>query len=122
MNKIPYTYCLIKYMHDPKVGEMLNIGVLLSSPAASFIGIRMNRHYERLSKTFAGFDGERYRGITDGIESAVQRLQPRTDVSELFQVSDKIATVEDVINIISPDRGLSIQFGPILAGLTRVRN
>lgn len=117
MRKTPYTYCLIKYMHDPKVGEMLNIGVLLCSPETSFVGIRLNRHYERLSKTFAGFDGEHYRGVTDGIENATNKLRPRSDVSELFQISEKIETVEDIVKLISPDRGLSIQFGPMLAGL-----
>lgn len=117
MKRIPYTYCLIKYMHDPRVGEILNIGVLLCSPEGSFLGIRLNRHYERLSKTFAGFDGEHYRGITDGIERAANKLRPRGDVSELFQVREKIETVEDVIKIISSDRGLSIQFGPMLAGV-----
>ena len=117
MRKIAYTYCLIRYMHDPKVGEMLNVGVILCSPETGYFGIRLNRHYERLSRTFAGFDGEHYRGITDGIENSVQRLRPRKDVAELFQVKEKIKSVEDVIRMISPDRGLSIQFGPMLAGL-----
>lgn len=100
------------------IGEMLNIGAILCSPEGSYVGIRLNRHYERLSKTFAGFDGEHYRGITDAIEHAVTKLQPRSDVSELFQLNEKIATVEDVVRLISPDRGLSIQFGPMLAGVT----
>ncbi|MEO6050304.1 MAG: DUF3037 domain-containing protein [Pyrinomonadaceae bacterium] len=117
MSKKPYTYCLIKYMHDPQVGEMLNIGVLLCSPAGEFVGVRLNRHYERLSKTFAGFDGEHYRGIAEAIEKAVQKLQPRRDVSELFVLNERAKTVEDVIRFISPDRGMSIQFGPMLAGL-----
>lgn len=117
MRKIAYTYCLVRYMHDPKVGEMLNVGVLLCSPEPGYVGIRLNRHYERLSRTFAGFDGEHYRGITDGIENSVQKLRPRNDVPKLFQVKERIETVEDVIRMIAPDRGLSIQFGPVLAGL-----
>lgn len=120
MKKIPYTYCLVKYLHDPKVGEMLNVGVLLVAPAASYVGIRLNRHYERLSKTFAKFDGERYRGIVERIESTVLRFRPRGDLVELFPLNDKIETVEDVISLISPDRGLSIQFGPMLAGLAEI--
>ena len=42
MRKIPYTYCLVKYVHNPAAGEMLNIGVLLCAPSISFIDARFN--------------------------------------------------------------------------------
>jgi len=118
MRKIPYTYCLIKYMHDPAVGEMLNIGALLSAPTVSFIGVAFNEHYERLSRTFVNFDGEHYREIVGEIERRVQKLVPRRDESSLFPISEAPETVEQGIRLIAPDRGLSIQFGPMLAGLT----
>ena len=31
MSRFEYTYCLVRYVHNPAAGEMLNIGVLLFS-------------------------------------------------------------------------------------------
>jgi len=118
MRTIPYTYCLVKYLHDPSVGEMLNIGVLLCAPAVPFVRAKFNLHYERLSSAFVHFDGEHYRQIIGGIERRVQKLEPRRDESKLFPLSEDPQTVEDVISFVAPDRALSIQFGPMLAGVT----
>src|SRR5258708_27891035 len=118
MRKIPYTYCLVKYVHNPAAGEMLNVGVLMCAPSVSFVGAKFNPYYERLSKTFVDFDGEHYREIVGNIEYAVQNLQDRHGSPTLFLMEKELETVEDVIKCIMPDRGLSIQFGGMLAGIT----
>jgi hypothetical protein len=118
MNKITYTYCLVKYVHNPAVGEMLNIGVLVCAPAVSFIEAKFNYHYERLSHTFVDFDGEHYREIIRDIESSLSKIKDFNSSSTLFIINERVETVEQLTTQIMPDRGLSIQFGPMLAGLT----
>jgi len=118
MRKIAYTYSLIKYLHDPAVGEMLNIGVLLCAPACGFVQAKFNRHYERLSSTFANFDGEQYRNIIAQLEREIRKFDFKDKSETLFVISERAESVDDVIKRICPDRGLSIQFGPMLAGLT----
>lgn len=78
MRKIPYTYCLVKYVHNPAVGEMLNVGVLMCAPSVSFVAAKFNHYYERLSSTFAGFDGEHYREIVSNIEYAFSAFRVDT--------------------------------------------
>lgn len=117
MRKIPYTYCLVKYLHDPAAGEMLNVGVLLCAPNLAFVESRFNLFYERLSNTFAGFDGDHYREIITSIQFSVDKLRNWHSTPTLFVMDSEMQTVDDVIKRIMPDRGLSIQFGPMLAGL-----
>lgn len=117
MRKIPYTYCIVKYLHDPSAGEMLNVGVLLCAPTYSFIDVKFNLYYERLSNAFAGFDGDHYREMVTRIQYSVQSLRTWNSSPTLFVMEKELETVEDVIKRIMPDRGLSIQFGPMLAGL-----
>ncbi len=117
MRKIPYTYSIVKYLHDPAAGEMLNVGVLLCAPSLSFVEADFNLHYERLSKTFAGFDGDHYREIITDIQFSISRLRSWNSSPTLFLMDSEYQTVDDVIKKIMPDRGLSIQFGPTLAGL-----
>src|SRR4051794_36889550 len=115
MSKSPYTFQVVKYSHDPAAGEVLNIGVVLYCPSMSFLGMRAEHKYERLSKAFAGFDGDSYRYALARFEAEIDRLrenyshtllrQPPTDVKEI--------TAE-----LWPDQDLSIKLGPVLAGVT----
>lgn len=117
MRKIAYTYCLVKYMHDIAAGELLNVGVLMCAPAMSFVEARFNLHYERLSNTFAGFDGDHYRQMITSLQFSVDKAKKWHSTPTLFVMDDELKTVEDVITRVVPDRGLSIQFGPTLTGL-----
>lgn len=116
--KISYTYCLVKYVHNPAAGEMLNIGVLLCAPAELYFEARFNHYYERLSNTFADFNGDHYREIIKDIESSLSRIRDLHSSSTLFVIKERIETTEQLASQIMPDKGLSIQFGAMLAGLT----
>ena len=96
---------------------MLNVGVLICAPSESFVDAKFNQYYERLSHTFADFDGDHYREIVRNIESAISKLKNRNPSPSLFLIDQKLETVEQVAKQIMPDRGLSIQFGGMLAGL-----
>ncbi|HYM59766.1 MAG TPA: DUF3037 domain-containing protein, partial [Thermoanaerobaculia bacterium] len=63
MTKMSYSFCVLRYAHDPIAGECLNIGVLLVSPLAGFLGVRLEYDCERLSATFAMFDAVRFKEV-----------------------------------------------------------
>jgi hypothetical protein len=116
MNKFSYTYCPIKYVHDPAIGEMLNIGVLLFSFEKRQITAKFDYHFERLSSTFANFNGSHYRFIMTSMEFAISKLNSKFEPT-LFQ-SEPFKDIKQVMTSLVPDLGLSIQFGTIMAGIT----
>src|SRR5258708_845135 len=59
--KMPYTFALVRYVHDPVAGEALNVGGLLFSPGERFLDVKLAYRFERFSATFARFDGERFK-------------------------------------------------------------
>lgn len=115
MNKFGYTYCLVKYVHNPAAGEMLNIGVILFSEEAKQIIGKFEIHFDRLSSAFANFDGDHYRFIIRNLEHSIFQLNDRFKPS-LFQREFK--DIKDIFRTLVPDLGLSIQFGNVLAGIT----
>lgn len=117
MNHLKYTFSVIRYVHDPVAGEQLNIGVVLCSASGPYLGHLLESHYERLSSTFVDFDGEHYKRVIRQLESAFTSLAQRPERT-LFQLQQPVADVEHVISMIMPDRDTSIQFGPMLAGVT----
>jgi hypothetical protein len=117
MTKSPYTYCVVRYLHDPTAGEMLNIGIVLRAPGVSYLGAQFDHHYERLSGAFAEFDGEHYRRTVFRFESAIESLvQGSTEM--LFPLQEIPSDAGAVGAWLSSDPGLSIQFGPTLSGVT----
>jgi hypothetical protein len=112
---IAYTYSILRYVHDPAVGEALNIGVVLYAPSVRFLAVRLEYRYQRLSQTFAGFDGDQYRTALRQLESAIEWVK---DTWSGRSAQDLPADFQGLIPYLCPDQGLSFQFGPVLAGLT----
>src|SRR2546421_12030119 len=107
MNTIPYTYSVIRYLHDPATGEMLNIGVILCAPAARVIEGRLEFRYERLSDAFVDFDGEHYRRTLQQFAQVLDILRERLSATTLFDLWDISANAQSIANQIWPDMDLS---------------
>lgn len=116
MKRFSYTYCSVKYVHDPVAGEMLNIGVLLFSTEKRQVVAKFERTYERLSSAFANFDGNHYRAVISNLEYSVTRLN-RIFEPSLFH-KEPFKDIKELFGSLVPDLGLSIQFGTVLAGIT----
>ncbi len=117
MKRITYTYSVIRYIHDSAVGESLNIGVVLYAATIPFIESRFEMRFERLSNTFAKFDGEHYKRTLAQISAEIDRLSDRSS-SILLIPTQQWQDVGGIVSEIIPDEGMSFQAGPILAGIT----
>jgi hypothetical protein len=116
MKPIQYTFSVIRYVHDPAAGEMLNIGVVLCAGEIAYIDVMLEFRYERLSSTFLDFDGEHYKRVLRQLHSAITNTSKRA-AGSLFALQEPLTDVDMLISIIMPDRDLSIQFGHMLAGI-----
>src|SRR5438128_9309633 len=112
MSAIPYTYSVIRYVHDPAVGESLNVGVVLYARTVPLVAARLDHHYERLSHAFAEFDGDHYRKTLRQFEGAIDRFKKNWSGARpvlLVLPSD----VAGLGALIWPDVGLSFRLGPV---------
>ncbi len=57
MKKHPYTYSVLRYVHDISRGEFVNVGVVLTSSPIRFAGAILRADSKRVSKVFPGVDG-----------------------------------------------------------------
>lgn len=117
MSKIAYTYSVVKYMHDPASGESLNVGVLLYAPKSRYLGYRLERRFQRLVDTFAGFDGDQYCRVLQQFEEALHSL--RTEIDD--DLAAMLGLPQDVGNLVAriwPDPDLSFRLGTTLTGIT----
>ncbi len=117
MSKIAYTYSVVRYTHDPSAGETLNIGVLIYAPDVSYLGVRMEPRFKRLSDAFAEFDGEQYRRTLRRFEQALDNIWNNL-VGGLPGMFDLPSDAGRLVAQVWPDQELSFRIGPTLAGVT----
>jgi hypothetical protein len=116
--KVPYTFSLIRYVHDPIAGEALNVGVLLASPAASFLDVKLEYRYERFSATFARFDGERFKQVLRHFAGAISDARDTRTTPLLFVAnSPSLSTSAEIGRRIWTDLGTSFRVSDSMGGV-----
>ena len=66
--EIPYTFSVLRYVHDVVGWEFANVGVVLCAPGARFLGAASATTYGRLSRFFGGIDGPHVRRLLSHIQ------------------------------------------------------
>jgi len=118
MNRTPYTYCVLRYVHDTAANEFLNIGVVLLAPTLRCADYKIEHSYRRLSETFVDFDGDQYRKVVRQLEVAIDRIKKTWDVP-MTELVDTPQDAAALVKKVWPDQGGSYQCGPSLPGITR---
>ena len=74
MTRFPYTYTVLRYVHDIATEEFVNVGVVLVSPEGRFADFRLRSTTGRLSCMFSDFDGEHFRRVIRHLEDRLATL------------------------------------------------
>ena len=116
-NTTPYSYSVLRYVHDTTSGEFINVGVAVYSPTARFAGALCRNTYGRLSKVFPDIKADHFKSLMCYIQARFDQLGERL-VDELpFEPADSVL---DLAHRILPDDDSSLQWSP--AGVGRTEN
>ena len=113
--KTPYTYTVLRYLHDITTGEFVNVGVVLYVPELRYASALCRPTFGRLSKMFPGMNGESFRTLMRFIQARVEeygaRLQnelPLARPESSLQIATSVLTADDS----------SLHWSPMGSGLT----
>jgi Protein of unknown function (DUF3037) len=116
MTTTPYTYRVLRYLHDPATGEGLNIGVLVYAPACRWLEARFNLNSGRLKHAFPSLDADIHRAL-------MRRLKTRFEAAALA-CAQELPFAERPVDLIGwahtilRDDDSSLQWGAEGGGLT----
>ncbi len=79
----PYTYTVLRYVHDVRAGEMLNVGIVLHVASNHHLLIKTRHTFGRLKEAFPDLNGEAFRDAMRAIERAI------ADVADNALFSDR---------------------------------
>ena len=114
-NQSPYTYSVLRYVHDVTSGEFMNVGVVLYAPEARYLGALCRPTYGRLSKVFPGMNAEHFKSLMRYIQSRFEERGERV-ASELELMPS--SGVIEIAQSILPKDDSSLQWSPAGSGRT----
>ncbi|HEY3744588.1 MAG TPA: DUF3037 domain-containing protein [Bryobacteraceae bacterium] len=113
--KTPYSFCVLRYVHDPVTQEFINIGVAVYSPERGFLRAVCATHYARITKMFTKIDGNRFRQLMRYVQEQVNALG-----AQMSQLSfEPSGAIDHVLARVLPPDDSSMQFSPAGVGLSR---
>ncbi len=100
-----YSFCFLRYVHEPLSGEFANVGVLLWAPETRFLGFKASKKYQRLSQFFHGFQQQDHRQLIARIDTQFQKLATRLSgpQADLPFPEEPVSTRELAIKVIPHD-------------------
>jgi hypothetical protein len=114
--KSPYTYSVLRYVHDVTAGESVNVGVALFSPDRCFAKAKCRRSFGRLKRLFPDVDVEFLKRLMQSIEEGFDMAADKLTVEPLLhQVPE---TVHEVARQVLPFDDSSLQWSPLGSGCT----
>ena len=118
MNPERYSFCFLRYVHEPLSGEFANVGVLLWAPESSFLGFRASQKYSRLSQFFHGFQAQDHRQLLARIETQFQKLAKDLADSQKLPFSEQPESARDLALKVVPQDDAALQWSLSSGGLT----
>lgn len=111
---IPFTYVVLRYVHDNAAGESLNVGILLVAGEGEVVDCRLERNSGRLAATFRNFDSGFHRSTMRSLEGDVRRLRNLAlhGQRSLFPFGD----AGKLIRTLWPDTGLNYRASEVKVG------
>ena len=113
--KEPYSYVVLRYVHDILTGEFVNVGLVVVVPGQPLILTKARKILGRIRNIFPDLDSKAYKRAIEAIERGMKSVERGLKSEGLFK-GDK--TAGDYARIALPLDDSSLQWSPVGAGLT----
>ena len=115
-NKTPYTYTVLRYVHDIASGEFLNVGVALLAPELRYVSALCRPTFQRLKHVFPTLDGESFRAAMRHVNHQFERFQQ--ELSDELALRQATGGVMSYAHAVLGADDSSLQWSPMGSGLT----
>ena len=113
--KEPYSYVVLRYIHDVLTGEFVNVGLVMVVPGRPLVLSKSRKTFGRIKSVFPDLDSEAYKGAIDAIERGMRSVKRNLKNEGLFKDNK---TAVDYARSALPLDDSSLQWSPVGAGLT----
>lgn len=114
--KSAYEYAILRYIHDPVVGEFANFGVVVFSKDRHQLLSKISPRVSRIGRFFGEISSEQFRFLAEFIQERVEYLGERH--FDALGLERNPETLGEFLGKLVPKDDSSIQFSDISMGLS----
>lgn len=114
--KTPYTYTVLRYVHDIATGEFLNVGVALVAPEHLYVNAQCRTSFQRLKQVFPTLDGDSFRSAMRHLNHSFERFQQ--ELRDELPLRQTTGGVMDYAHAVLGADDSSLQWSPMGSGVT----
>ncbi len=112
----PYTYTVLRYVHDITTGECLNVGVVLSAPKHRYVNAVCRTNIARLRHVFPTLDTDSFRASMRHIMSCFEGF--RVEAEERLSLRGEAGTVMDYAHSVLAKDDSALQWSAMGSGVS----
>lgn len=114
-----YSFCFLRYVHEPLSGEFANVGVLVWAPQSRFLGFKASQKFRRLSHFFHGFQQQDHRQLIGRIDTQFQKIAAQLSGSQQsLEFPEDPESARDLALKVIPHDDAALQWSLSGGGLT----
>jgi hypothetical protein len=111
----PYTYTVLRYVHDTSTGEFVNVGVALYCDRSRFTGALCRQSVGRISKVFPGVSAKHFKSLMRHVQA---RFEEEGEILAQGLAFEKAQSVLEIARRVVPNDDSALQWSPAGAGTT----
>jgi len=114
-HRLPYSYSILRYVHDVATGEFLNVGVVVTSPEAPFVRAKFKSTFGRIKGAFPTVDSEVFKARMRKLQTAFDQIGSG-EIGRSW--SKEELKIENVVHLVLRQDDSSLQWSPPGSGLS----
>jgi len=114
-NRYPYSFIVLRYVHDIVTGEFVNVGVILHTPHDGILKWRTRKTIGRIKSVFPDLDREAFVTAMRSVERGMRGASKMMPKEGLFREGRGL---DSYARSIIPNDDSSLQWSPVSSGVT----
>jgi hypothetical protein len=113
--RTPYSYTVLRYVHDVMTGEFVNVGVVLHAQSSQTLLFKVRSTIGRIKSVFPDLDVRAFKAAMGSAQRCVARVASDFEGGNLF---DEGSNALSLAHTAIPRDDSSLQWSPLCVGLT----
>lgn len=115
-NRQPYSYSVLRYVHDTVTGEFVNVGLVMFSKQGSFLSFKTRVTVGRVSAMFPTLKTVAFKELLRVLKKRFSVIE--AEVKGGLELSDKKTTLDELLLHAMPKDDSSLVWSPVSNGVT----
>lgn len=117
--RTPYSYVILRYVHDIGTGEFINVGVVLMAARGSYVGAKFKTAYGRVKKAFPSVDPDVFRTRMKRLQTTFDQIANGDFNTEKSTSPEGVTRIEQLVHSVIRADDSSLQWSSVGSGLSK---